>query len=134
MSMDPESRADQRSVPNLLSDLVHQITTLFRTESSLLKAELSENVNKLGTGAMEVAAGAICLLVALIVLVQALVIALSGWLGPTWAALLVGIALAAIGAILAKRGSTNLSPSGLAPDRTTRQVREDINLAKEEVR
>jgi hypothetical protein len=59
-------------------------------------------------GAGSIAAGAICLLVALNVLAGALVIALAELIGAGWAALAVGVALAVIGAILLKKGSSDV--------------------------
>lgn len=131
MSLENEPRHDPRSLSTLLSDLVQQMTTLFRTETTLLKTELQENLQKVGNGAMEIAAGAILLLAALLVLLQALVVALANVMGAGWASLLVGVVVAIVGAILLRNGTKNVSPSGLAPDRTMGQLRQDANLAKE---
>ena len=129
MSMTPTT--DPRSVPQLLSDLARELTTLFRKESQLIRAELSEKASQLVIGLGEAAAGAICLLVALNVLAGALVIALANLIGAGWAALVVGILLAAIGAFLIKRGASNMSH--LTPERTVHQVTQDANLVKEHV-
>jgi hypothetical protein len=126
---------ETRSVPTLLSDLAQQVSTLVRTEAKLLRTELSEKAGKLGTGATEIAAGAVLLLAALLVLLQALVVALANMgLGAGWASLLVGIVVAAIGAFLVRKGSQDMSPSGLTPDRTTEQLRQDMQVAKEQIR
>lgn len=129
MSMTPTT--DPRSVPQLLSDLARELTTLFRKESQLIRAELSEKASQLVIGLSEAAAGAICLLVALNVLAGALVIALANLIGAGWAALVVGILLAAIGAFLVKRGASNMSH--LTPERSVHQVTQDANLVKEHV-
>lgn len=133
MAMENEPR-DNRSVATLFSDLVNQMTTLFRTEVQLLKTELREGGSKLGAGAMEIAAGAILLLCALLILLFALVEVLENWMAPSLAALIVGALVAIIGAMLLKRGKDNLDPSVMMPDRTTRQVQKDATLVKEEVR
>ena len=126
---------DPRTIPNLVSDLVQQLSTLVRTEGKLLRSELNESAHRVGNGAMEVAAGALLLLAALIVLLQALIVALVNLgLGAGWASLLVGVVVAAIGAILIKRGTSNMSPSELAPTRTAEQLRKDADLAQEQVR
>ena len=39
-----------------------------------------------------------------------------------------------IGAILVRRGMSNMSPSELAPDRTAAQLRQDMQVAKEQMR
>jgi glycerol uptake facilitator-like aquaporin len=75
------------------------------------------------------------LLTALIVLLQALILALTNMgLGAGWAALFVGVIVAGIGALLVKRGSTNMSPASLAPTRTAEQLRKDAYLAQEQTR
>lgn len=126
---------DSRSIPSLFSDLIQQLSALVQTEGKLLRSELTQSAHKMGNGAMEVAAGALLLLAALIVLLQALIVALSNLgLDPAWAALLVGVVVAVIGAILVKRGTSNMSPSELAPTRTTEQLRKDAALAQEQTR
>ena len=79
-AMTPEK--DNRSIPELLSDPLHpsSLSSLVRTESSLLRSELRESANRAGTGAMEVMAGAVLLLGALLILLQAP--RSSAW--PSW--------------------------------------------------
>jgi hypothetical protein len=136
---------DPRSVPQLLSDLARELTTLFRKEGQLIRAELSEKTSQLMVGAGEAAAGAICLLVSLNVLAGALVVAIARigsdpadpaiqdtGIGLGWASLIVGVLLAIIGAILVKRGTSNMS--NLTPERSVNQVTQDATLVKEQVR
>jgi hypothetical protein len=128
--------SDPRSVPQLLSDLARDLTTLLRKEGQLIRAELSEKVTKIQVGAGSALAGAIVLLVALNVLAAALVVAISKIgepdLGGGWAALIVGVILAVIGAILVKKGTDSMS--NLTPERSVNQVSQDANLVKEQVR
>jgi hypothetical protein len=126
--------SDPRTVPQLLTDLLGEVTTLFRKEAQLVRAEFSEKVSQLQIGAGSALAGAICLLVALNILAGALVIALSEFMGPGWAALLVGVVIAAVGVVLLKKGASDLSPSNLTPDRTMHQVTRDANLVREQVK
>ncbi len=149
MSQTPEPRihaaADTRSVPQLLSDLARELTTLFRKEGQLIRAELSEKTSQLVVGLGEMAAGAICLLVSLNVLAGALVVAIArigadqadpaiqdSGIGLGWASLIVGVLLAIIGAVLVKRGTSNMSH--LTPERTVNQVSQDATMVKEQVR
>jgi hypothetical protein len=136
---------DNRSVPQLLSDLARELTTLFRKEGQLIRAELSEKTSQLAIGLGEAAAGAICLLVALNVLAGALVVAIARigadaadpaiqdtGIGLGWASLIVGVLLAAIGAFLVKKGASNMTH--LTPERSVNQVAQDASLVKEQVR
>ncbi len=102
---------------------------------AVLRAELSEKLTQIGTGAVEVLAGAICLLAALLVLLQALVIALANaGMGAGWASLLVGLVVAGFGLILLRSGSAQLRPSELAPDRTQGQLASDARVVKEQMK
>ena len=136
---------DTRTVPQLLSDLARELTTLFRKEGQLIRAELSEKTSQLAVGLGEAAAGAICLLVALNVLAGALVVAIARigaeaadpaipdtGIGLGWASLIVGVLLAAVGAFLLKRAAANMSH--LTPERSVNQVSQDASLVKEQVR
>jgi hypothetical protein len=136
--------ADSRSVPQLLSDLARELTTLFRKESQLIRAELSDKVSQLTVGVGEAAAGAICVLVALNVLAGALVVAIARigadpadpaiqdtGIGIGWASLIVGVLLAGVGAFLLKKGADNMS--NLTPERSVQSVKEDVSVIKEHV-
>jgi hypothetical protein len=122
---------EPRSVPDLLSDLLRETTELFRTEGRLIRAEISDKVSQLQVGGGSLAAGGICLLVALIVLSQALVIALAHVVGAGWSALIVGIVLAVIGAMLLAKGKKDLETLSITPDRTLDQLGKDGRLVKE---
>jgi hypothetical protein len=126
--------ADTRSVPELLADLARSVPALVRQEAQLLRSELSDKVGQIEIGLGSIVAGAILLFAALLILLQAIVIALTEIMGPGWAALIVGIAAGAIGAVLLKKGADQMKASSLMPERTTRQLKQDAELAKEQVR
>ncbi|HEX2018713.1 MAG TPA: phage holin family protein [Aurantimonas sp.] len=131
MSVEPR---ETRSVTDLITDLIRETGELVRTESRLVRAEISDKVRQVEMGGGSLAAGAICLLVALFVLAQALIVAVGELIGDAWAALLVGVILAAIGAALLAKGRRDLEPSNLMPNRTTNQLNKDGQLVKEQIR
>lgn len=131
MSVEPR---ETRSVTDLITDLIRETGELVRTESRLVRAEISDKVRQVEMGGGSIAAGAICLLVALFVLAQALIVALGNIIGDAWAALLVGVVIAAIGAALLAKGRRDLAPNNLMPDRTTNQLSKDGKLVKEQIR
>jgi hypothetical protein len=126
---------DSRSLPDLLGDLVNQLSALFRTETSLLKAEMRENARTAAYGGAEIGAGAMLVFASLVILLIALVHAVDAVtdIGYGWASLAVGIVFSLIGALLIKRGKDNISQSPI-PDRTQRSVGKDMRLVKEEAR
>jgi hypothetical protein len=132
---DPSLGRDNRSVTDVLSDLVGQMTALFRTEANLFKAEMRENARTAAYGGAEIGAGAMIIFASIIILLIALVHAIEAatGLGFGWSSLIVGVVFALIGALLLKRGKDNLTQSPV-PDRTTRSIGKDVRLVKEEAR
>ena len=61
---------------------------------------------------------------------RALVQALEEFMHPAFAALLVGVAVAALGGFLVRAGLRMLKPEHLTPDRSARQLRKDAQLMK----
>jgi Putative Actinobacterial Holin-X, holin superfamily III len=127
-----DSPRDTRSLPELIADIVSEVSDLLKTEAQLIRSEISDKIRQIEVGGGAIAAGAICLLVALFVLSQAVVVALGDYIGDAWAALLVGIVLALIGVAFLAKGRNDLSPKNLAPDRTASQLRKDARLVKEQ--
>ncbi len=122
---------EERSFTGLVSDLVSEARDLFRTEGRLIRSEISEKLSQLQIAGGALVGGAICLLVALVVLAQALVIALTVYMEPGWAALVVGAAFAVLGVLFLAKARSNLKPTNLAPERTAEQLRKDGRLVKE---
>jgi drug/metabolite transporter (DMT)-like permease len=125
---------DERSLKELLADLTNSVTTLFRKEIELARAELAEKFSDAGIAVGSLAAGGILALAALIVLLQALVIALTELgLAPGWASLIVGVVVAIIAFALIYKGMNDLKASNLAPTRTVEALRRDAHMVKEQV-
>jgi hypothetical protein len=124
---------DDRSLKDLLSDLSGSISTLFRKEIQLVRAETSEKITQSMVAVGAIVGGAILALAALIVLLQALVIAIAE-LGvpPALSALIVGLVVAAIAYFMIHKGTNDLKASSLAPDRTMDSLRRDAQLVKEQ--
>jgi len=126
---------DDRSLKDLLADLTESITTLFRQEIQLARAETSEKLSQVGVAIGAIAGGAILALAALIVLLQALVIGIAeAGVPPGWASLIVGVAVAIIAYVLIHKGTSDLKASNLTPDRTMGSLKRDAQVVKEQVR
>ena len=125
---------DERSLGDLFSDLSRETTTLVRQEVQLAKAELTQSATEAARGiGMLVAGGAVAyagLLFVLLAVVYGLIEA--GW-EPWLSALVVGLVVLAISAVLVMRARESLIPANLAPQRTVETLKEDAALAKEQV-
>lgn len=131
---------EQRSLPDLIKELMQDVTTLFRKEIELAKAEAGEKASKAMIGVEFIAAGGILAIAALGVLlsaavagVAALLMALGmGEAGASGvAALIVGGVVAIIAYVLIKRGLSALRAQNLMLDRTTHSLERDASVLKE---
>ena len=122
-----------RSLPELFGSLVTQLSTLFRKEVQLARAEVGEKVGQ-ATGSVAYLAVGGVLLLALIILLEA-VVAFLAYLGVPvpWARLIVGVVLALVGYGLVRSGLSGLKTSNLVPNRTVEQLSRDATVAKEQV-
>ncbi len=125
---------DERSLGDLFSDLSRETTTLVRQEVQLAKAELTQSATEAARGiGMLVAGGAVAyagLLFVLLAIVFGLIEAdWDAWLS----ALVVGLVVVALGAILVWRAREALKPANLAPQKTVETLKEDAAWAKEQI-
>lgn len=125
---------DPRSLPQLLADLTHDLSTLVRKESELVRVEFKENLQQVARGGAKVAVGAVLLLAAVMILLQTLVLGLSKVMDPVWASLLVGVVVAIVGFVLLRNGARSASPAVLRPDKAATQLKKDAQFVKEQVR
>jgi len=127
--------AQGRSLVGLFSDLWRETQTLVHQEAQLAKAELSQKVSQVATGAGEIAGGGLILFAGFIVLLFAAVGALelliqsehSVWIAP----LIVGVIVMIVGYVLLSRGRKQMQAESLAPQRTIESLQRDARLAKE---
>ncbi len=128
--MDGTPPPRERGLTDLIAQLGGDLAGLLRKESELIRAEVSEKLTAAGKAVADIADGGLLLIAALLVLLQALVLALSKVMDPIWAALLVGLGVAAVGYLLVRAGMKAISLSALKPDRTARQLKKDAELMK----
>ena len=119
------------SFGELLSELANTSAGLVRDEIALARQEMSEKVASLKVGVIVVSAGLIIGLIALQTLTAASVIALVNVVGAANAALIVGSALAVIGALLALVGLRRIKRTSLRPRQTIETLEEDRKWLKE---
>ena len=126
---------DNRSVPELFTDLVTQLTTLFRKEIQLARTEVSEKVTVAASGIGYIVGGAVLGIAALVILLQAAVAWLvRAGIPDQWANLIVGVAVAVIAFVLVRMGMNSLKADKLTPAKTVEQLQRDATTAREQVR
>ena len=125
---------DERSLGDLFSDLSRETTTLVRQEVQLAKAELTQSATEAARGIGMLVAGGAVAYAGLLFLLLAIVFGLieAGW--DAWlSALVVGLVVVVIGAVLVLRARESLKPANLAPRRTIETLKEDQEWAKEQI-
>jgi uncharacterized membrane protein YqjE len=127
----PADDLRERPVGELLKQLAGETTTLVRQELELAKAEMREKAGKAGPGFGMWGAAGVTGLLALGSLTAFLILALDGAL-PNWlAALIVGLAYAAIAGLLYLRGKQRVGEAGSpVPEQTIETIKEDVQWAK----
>ena len=128
--MTAAQQPQESSVGQLISEISDDLSTLFRQEIELAKAEVRQEARKAGRAAgMLGAAGFAGYMVALL-LTLALVAALSNVMDPGWAALLVAVVWAVIGAVLYVTGRQRLRTVSPVPRQTVDTLKEDAQWLK----
>lgn len=122
---------DDRSVPELLSDLIREVGDMFRKEGALARAEVKQSISSVTTGGETILAGGVALMVGLFVAAQALIVALANVIGAGWAATLVALGLLLIGGVLVAKGKSDIENASIVPERAMDQTRRDVNMVRE---
>lgn len=129
-------KSDQ-PLSSLFSDLTRDTLDLIRQETTLARAEMSIKISNAQTALTSVAIGAAILLAGLFIVLQAIVNAVEMLLPPDvapWLApLIVGIAVALIGYMMLKGGTSKLTAENLVPQKTIDSLKRDKNVAQEKM-
>ncbi|PZO79850.1 MAG: phage holin family protein [Mesorhizobium amorphae] len=132
--------SDGRSLTELLGSLAGDITSLFRKEVQLAKAEASEKLTEMASSAVQIVIGAILALGALGVLLTAAVAGLSMLLenfgvgaraANALSALIVAVIVGLIAWLFVSRGLNGLKARNLKLERTTTSLQRDAAAVKE---
>ena len=127
-------RNEDRSVSDVLRDILGNLQDIVRSEVHLAKAEFKTEAGHAASAAKPLIAGAVLSLYAGGLLLLALVLGLSLVL-PAWmAALSVGALLSVLAGILIGKGRSRLRNVHLKPEKTTETIKEDIQWLKDQTK
>jgi uncharacterized membrane protein YqjE len=131
MAIGTKDGLHNHSLGELLKRLSDQVTSLLRQEVELAKAEVGEKGKETARAGAYFGIAAILGLLALGALTAFLILALDGAI-PNWAAaLVVGVALAAVAAAVALAGRNRLREAAPpVPSEAVESTKEDIQWAK----
>jgi uncharacterized membrane protein YqjE len=130
----PELSTEDRSVKQILQDILTNMQEIVRNEVRLARTEISEEMSKalrafafLGSGLF---LGIYALGFLLLSAVYALAAVLPDWLAP----LLVGLLVAVVAAVLIMVGRNRLAAVRAKPEKTIQSVKEDVQWVKDQTK
>jgi len=122
-----------RSLTTIAKDLSADLGRLVQGEIALAKAELQQNITRIGKGAGLFGGAGVVGLFAVEFLLLALTFGIATFL-PAWAAaLIVGVLLAIVAGVLAMSGKKDMAGASLVPKQTIESVKADIKAVKDDV-
>jgi uncharacterized membrane protein YqjE len=123
----------ERSVPELLQEIVGNIQDIFRSELQLAKTEIAEEAAEARRPAIRLGLGLVLTAYAVALLLLAGVYALGTVMAMWSAALLTGVIVAIVGVALIKYGSGGLKRINATPRKTIATLKENVPWAKEQI-
>ena len=127
---DRSEQVADASLGELIGNISNDLSQLFRQEVELAKAELKQEASKAGKAAGMLGGAGFAAYLAVVLLSFALVFALSNVMDPGWAALIVAVIWAIIGAVLYANGRKKLKDVDPVPRRTVDTIKEDAQWLK----
>jgi hypothetical protein len=118
------------SIGELIGNISNDLTQLFRQEVELAKAEVKQEASKAGKAAGMLGGAGFAGYLAVVLLSFALVFGLANVMDAGWAALIVAVIWAAIGAVLYATGRKKLKDVDPVPHRTVDTIKEDAQWLK----
>jgi hypothetical protein len=124
---------EPRPLGQLFTDLAHETATLVRHEVDLAKVEMTGKARAAARDAAQIAVGGAIAIVGSLALVGAVILALATVIAPWAAALIVGLAVSALGVSLIVIGLASFKRLDPAPRQTLQTLREDKQWLREQV-
>lgn len=122
------SPIERESTAGLLSRLFGDFAALLRNEVALAKAEISESSSRAKAGVAALIGAVSTLLAGSLAVVAAIILGLAKIMEPWLAALIVGVAITAVGLALLFSARKKLVPPHIEIERTRAAVRNDVDV------
>lgn len=124
---------EEQSLGTLFSELASETSLLVRQEVTLAKTELAVKATSVGKNVGFLAVGGLVGYTAVLSIVAAVIIGLANFI-PAWAAaLIVGVIVGIIAAVLIMAALKSLKETNLTPKETVESIKEDAQWLKNQV-
>ena len=122
--------SEERSLPQLLSDMTNELGTLMRKELQLARVETKEEVTKAAKAGGLFAGAGLAGYMALLLFSFAAAWGLANVMPTGLAFLLVGVVYAVVAAVLYLRARKAIKQVSPVPEQTVETLKEDVEWAK----
>lgn len=129
-----EPHEPDASLPELVSRLTNQTSTLFRKELDLAKTELRQEIRKAGRAGGMFGGAAVAGFIAALLLSFAAAWGLGEVMPPAVGFLVVGVIWAIVAAVLGMQGKNAADELDTSLPETTESIKEDVQWAKNQPR
>jgi Ca2+/H+ antiporter len=127
---DHSEQVADASLGELIGNISNDLSTLFRQEVELAKAEVKQEAAKAGKAGGMLGGAAFAGYLAVVLLSFALVFGLANVMDAGWAALIVAVIWLIVGAVLYANGRKQLKRVDPVPHRTVDTIKEDAQWLK----
>jgi Flp pilus assembly protein TadB len=125
---------NNRSLADVLQDIIANVQTIIRSEVRLAKTEIREEATKAGRAASMIAGGTAAALFTVWLLLLTILFALATVI-PMWgASLLLVVVMAAIATILLSAGRKRWNAIHPKPEKTIESVKESVEWVKHQTK
>jgi Putative Actinobacterial Holin-X, holin superfamily III len=126
----PPDREEDKSIGQLIGDISNDLSRLFRQEIELAKAEVRQEASKAGKAAGMLGGAGLAGYLVVLFLSFALMFGLGNVMDLGWAALIVAVIWAVIGAVLYVTGRRRIKEVSPVPRQTVETLKEDAEWLK----
>jgi len=124
----------QRSVPEVLQDIITNFEQIIRSEFRLAKTEFREEAAKAAKPGIKLAVGIVLGFYGCGFLLLSAVYGLSTIMANWLAAMSVGAIIAIVGGVFLSAGISKLKRLDPTPDKTIRSMEENVQWAKDQIK
>jgi hypothetical protein len=129
-SHDESDRVAKTSLGEIIGDISNDLSTLFRQEVELAKAEIKQEAGKAGKAAGMLGGAGFAGYLTVLFLSLAAVLGLGNVIDPGWAALIVAVVWAIVAGALYVVGKNRIKNVDPVPRRTVETMKEDAQWLK----
>ena len=129
-----ETHSDDRSIREILHDIVNNVNDIVKSEIRLATTEVRENAKSLAKAGIWIGVAAVLALYAAGFILLSAVYGLQEVVPARLAALLVGVGVGIVAAILYLMGRKKLAQTSLTPDKTIQSLEDNVTWVKKQTK